>query len=308
MTRAKAKAVAQSLRSGAELDWEELKPALVKEPDQLAEYVEDLDPHGTHVAGILGGRRVEGAGDETSVGVCPQIKLVDLRVLDPRGATGRKGSSDREFEVIAAMQFITHRNAVGGGPKVHGVNISLQLPHNPKEFACGSTPVCVESNNLVANGVVVVAASGNKGIEADVANPTTFEGSFADISISDPGNASAVITVGSTHRKRPHEYGVSYFSGRGPTGDGRQKPDLVGPGEKILGPVKGGGYQTMSGTSQAAPHVSGSAALLLARHGELIGEAERVKQILCDTATDLRRHRDFQGAGLVDILRALQSI
>jgi hypothetical protein len=48
--------------------------------------------------------------------------------------------------------------------------------------------------------------------------------------------------------------------------------------------------------------------MLLARHSELIGEPDRIKQILCGTATDLGRERHFQGAGLVDILRALQSI
>jgi len=68
------------------------------------------------------------------------------------------------------------------------------------------------------------------------------------------------------------------------------------------------GYEDMQGTSQAAPYVSGAAAMLLARHSELIGDPARVKAILCRTATDLGRLRDFQGAGLVDILRALQSV
>ena len=64
----------------------------------------------------------------------------------------------------------------------------------------------------------------------------------------------------------------------------------------------------MDGTSMAAPHVSGAAALLMARHRELVGQPARVKQILCDTATDLGRERYFQGAGMLDVLRALQSV
>ena len=64
----------------------------------------------------------------------------------------------------------------------------------------------------------------------------------------------------------------------------------------------------MSGTSQAAAHVSGAAAMLLARFPELRGRPRKVKEILCETATDLGRERYFQGAGMLDALRALQSV
>jgi subtilisin family serine protease len=105
----------------------------------------------------------------------------------------------------------------------------------------------------------------------------------------------------------PHTYGVSYFSSRGPTGDGRAKPDLVAPGEKIKSVIPEGQVKSMDGTSMAAPHVSGAAALLMARHTELMGQPARIKHILCSTATDLGRTRQFQGGGMVDILRAIQS-
>jgi len=128
------------------------------------------------------------------------------------------------------------------------------------------------------------------------------------VSITDPGNAEKVITVGATHRFQPHTYGVSYFSSRGPTGDGRLQPDLVAPGEKIFAPVPDADFRHKDGTSMAAPHVSGAAAMLMARHSELIGQPERIKDALCHTATDLRRERYFQGAGMLDVLRALQSV
>ncbi|HYN21497.1 MAG TPA: S8 family serine peptidase, partial [Thermoanaerobaculia bacterium] len=131
---------------------------------------------------------------------------------------------------------------------------------------------------------------------------------YNSVSITDPGNAELVITVGATHRSRPHTYGVSFFSSRGPTGDGRIKPDLVAPGEKITAPLPGGTFGLKDGTSMAAPHVSGAAALLMARHNELVSRPARIKQILCSTATDLGRERYFQGAGMLDTLRALQSI
>jgi subtilisin family serine protease len=117
----------------------------------------------------------------------------------------------------------------------------------------------------------------------------------------------------------PHVYGVSYFSSKGPTGDGRIKPDLVAPGEKIIscatGNLKKEGakdqecdYVETSGTSMAAPHVSGVIAAFLSVRPEFIGKAERVKDIFVSTATDLRRDRYFQGSGLVDLMRAIQSI
>ena len=58
----------------------------------------------------------------------------------------------------------------------------------------------------------------------------------------------------------------------------------------------------------AAPQVAGAAALLMARYPELIGRPLQIKDILMKTATDLNREPSFQGAGLLDVLRALQSV
>jgi len=235
--------------------------------------------------------------------MCPQLRIYDLRVFDD------EGRSD-EFTILSALQFVRHLNTRGSKPVVHGLNLSFSLAHDVENFACGATPICEECDRLVAAGTVVVAAAGNAGFGKPQAE-------YRDLSITDPGNAESVITVGATHRTAPHRYGVSYFSSRGPTGDGRAKPDLVAPGEKIVSarpvshPGGGGGGSAVlvqDGTSMAAPHVSGAAALLMARNEELIGRPERVKDVLCRTATDLGRTRDFQGAGLLDVLRALQAV
>jgi subtilisin family serine protease len=189
------------------------------------------------------------------------------------------------------------------------VNLSLSIQHDVLNYACGRTPVCEECTRLTGAGVVVVAAAGNEGYQTlPGARDTLARNVYQSISITDPGNAEAVITVGATHRDSPHTFGVSYFSSRGPTGDGRSKPDLVAPGEKIESSVPGQALRRMDGTSMAAPHVSGAAALLLARHRELLGSPQRVKEILGRTATDLGRERYFQGSGMVDVLRALQSV
>jgi subtilisin family serine protease len=180
--------------------------------------------------------------------------------------------------------------------------------HSVASYACGATPVCESCERLVAEGTVVVAAAGNLGQAIFQNTDNSTAQGFRMVNITDPGNAESVITVGATHRDRPHSYGVSYFSSKGPTGDGRVKPDLVAPGEKIISSVLDDGTDRMDGTSMAAPHVSGAAALLMARHQELIGKPARIKNILCKTATDLGRERYFQGCGLVDVLRAIQSI
>ena len=296
----------RSLARGRAIDWALLEPFLRVPHSADGYHPPTHDSHGTHVAGILAANWPEAAKDtpfqEPMYGMCPDLELYDLRVLpdDPRDKAD-------EFTIIAALQFVRHLNAHKDLMMIHGVNLSLSLPHDVANYACGRTPVCEECERVVASGVVVVTAAGNRGFERREGEAASF-GDYRYISITDPGNADSVITVGSTHRMLPHNYGVSYFSSRGPTGDGRRKPDLVAPGERIDSCALNNYFGTMDGTSMAAPHVSGAAALLLARHRELIGRPRQVKEILCDTATDLKREPRFQGAGLVDVLRAIQSI
>jgi len=170
----------------------------------------------------------------------------------------------------------------------------------------------------VRSGVIVVVAAGNTGYGALAAQQRATNAGM-QVTINDPGNAELAITVGSTHREMPHVYGVSYFSSKGPTGDGRMKPDIVAPGEKILSAATGKllidraegkqcEYVEDSGTSMAAPHVSGVIAAFLSVRKEFIGEPERVKEIFLGAATDLKRERSFQGAGLIDLMRAIQSV
>ena len=300
-----AQRVTDRLQRGRALDWSELEPLLEIRHEGGA-YKPPTSEHGTHVAGILAGDwRTTDDGfpedqPEDVIGMCPTLSVYDFRVL------GNDGTGD-EFTVMAALQFIRHLNATRDPMTIHGANLSLSLRHDVANYACGRTPVCEECERVVASGVVVVAAAGNDGYMRFTTPRGDAEG-YRSISISDPGNADSVITVGSTHRHQPHTYGVSYFSSRGPTGDGRSKPDLVAPGEKITAPVSHDAVRTKDGTSMAAPHVSGAAAMLLSRNRELIGQPQRIKSILCASATDLGRERYFQGSGMVDILRALQSI
>jgi len=284
-----------------DLDWEIVRP-LIRIAHKKS-YLEPGSDHGTHVAGIL-------AADLPNpedlarplIGICRGLSLYDLRVFDAAG----RGD---EFSILCAIEFVGWLNRDRANPVVHGVNLSLALAHDVDSFACGQTPICEACNHLVGSGTVVVAAAGNTGFEGGgSAIKQSLGTGYRAISITDPGNADGVITVGSTHRRDPHAYGVSYFSARGPTGDGRRKPDILAPGEKITSTVRDGRSQRMDGTSMAAPHVSGATALLMARYPELIGHPLRIKEILMRSATDLNREPSFQGAGLLDVLRALQSV
>jgi serine protease AprX len=290
------------LRSGRLVDWDAISPRLEIRHD--AGYTPPRDEHGTHVAGVLAAdwqsQDQPTPGEHDIQGMCPDIRIYDLRAFNAQG------ESD-EFQVLSALQFVRHLNAHADIPAVHGANLSFSLRQEVDKYAAGATPVCVEATRLVGSGVVVVAAAGNDGRAGYVVNGQTVDG-YRTVSITDPGNCEAVITVGATHRDRPHEYGVSYFSSRGPTGDGRAKPDLVAPGEKIWSAVPEVGLKCKDGTSQAAPHVSGACALLMARHPELIGQPQRVKEVLVQTCTDLGRIPSFQGAGMVDVLRAIQAV
>jgi subtilisin family serine protease len=310
---------------------------------------EPTDPHGhgTHVAGIIAGESPiqqdppdsgrwepevwagtverDQQGDRAYArwqvkrpiaGVAPMTKLVSLRVLDKSG-TGKVSS------LLAAIGYVQDMNDHGRMLRIHGVNMSVGYGFDPEWFGCGQSPLCVEVDRLVHSGVSVVVAAGNTGYWKRGGTEAAIN-SGLDLTINDPGNAQEAITVGSTHRDKPHTYGISYFSSKGPTGDGRLKPDVVAPGEKILSCAAGTAqqeiedklddgdsgidYRQESGTSMAAPHVSGCIAAFLSARNEFIGHPLRVKEIITRSATDLGRDKYFQGHGLVDLMRAMQSV
>lgn len=319
--------------------------------DPAAALVDD-DGHGTHVAGIIAGslarwkpdrgkpraiaaekRRNNGAvagADpilsprpvdlELLKGVAPHAKLVSLKVLGGLGDL-----TARTTRVIRALAYVREMNGdTGKLSRIHGVNLSLGYDFLAEWFACGQSPLCLEVNRLVRTGVVVVVAAGNSGsVKLNVQKSDVSQFSAA-VTINDPGNADLAITVGSTHRDSPHTNGISYFSSRGPTGDGRRKPDLVAPGELITSAAAGTNlaniqrakfegldgaavYIQDSGTSMAAPHVSGAIAAFLSVQREFVGRPDEVKRIFTSSATSLNRDPNFQGAGLVDLMRALQT-
>jgi subtilisin family serine protease len=270
------------------------------DPQPLADD-EDRDGHGSHVAGIIAGTSEDGAYS----GVAPETELVIYKVLNDRG-------EGEDAWIIKALDHIASQNDNNAALAVHGINLSLGGPYDATVYGCGFTPICQELRRLWRSGVVVVVACGNEGqIEVQ-----TRDGDLeinAPMSIGDPANLEDCIAVGSVNADRPHLYGVSSFSSRGPTSDGRCKPDVVAPGERIMSVnarFRGTEnlYRVESGTSMAAPHVSGLLAAFLSVRREFIGRPDEVKKILLDTCTDIGRDRHHQGRGIPNLMKMLLSV
>jgi subtilisin family serine protease len=237
--------------------------------DFTGEGVVDLNGHGTHVAGIACG---DGQADNgTYRGVAPGADLYVAKVLDRSGAAYMS-------DVMAGIDWAVQQD-------VHVLNLSLSGP------APGDgTDALSEACDLVAErGFVVCVAAGNSGPEPS--------------SIGPPGCARQVITVGASTDADT----VMEASSRGPTSDGRTKPDVLFPGTGIvscraqdtaLGNPLNSAYTEMSGTSMATPHASGVAALLVeADPGLTPGE---IKELMMATAVDLGLEENTEGAGRGD--------
>jgi subtilisin family serine protease len=313
----------------------------------------DDDGHGTHVAGIIAGQLPDGhvariatlqaatTDDDVAVprwrprqledgrslaGMAPLARIVSLKVLDSSQGEPRTTSS----AIIKALEHVRRVNAFGRVLRIHGVNLSLGCPWFYRDYAAGQSPLCRELDLLVGTGVIAVVSAGNGGYAQGLGSADqTTDLHGVPSTITDPGNADRAITVGSTHRDQPHTFGVTYASSKGPTLDGRLKPDLLAPGEHITscasGALRAGirantsffadsqaektaYYAEDSGTSMAAAHVSGAIAAFLSARPEFMGQPDRIKQLFCDSAISLGRERFFEGHGLVDLMGALARV
>ncbi|WP_433414073.1 S8 family serine peptidase [Microtetraspora malaysiensis] len=254
------------LDSGYDPDHPDLKGVVAQERNFSDEPdIRDNVGHGTHVASIVAGN------GEKYRGVAPGTRLAIGKVGGSFGAS--------ESAIIAGMEWA----AVEVKAKV--VNFSMGSPDTPE-----IDPVEQAVNTLSERtGTLFVVASGN---------------TFRDPVMS-PGSADAALTVGAVDRKDR----VAPFSSTGPRlGDHAVKPDLTAPGVGIVAAAAAGTaddtHVAKSGTSMAAPHVAGAAAILAQRHPDWTGR--QLKAALAGSAAPSPGATPYQqGTGRVDLVRAL---
>jgi minor extracellular serine protease Vpr len=219
--------------------------------------------HGTHVAGIAAGdhgtRATGGRG--TVSGVAPQAYIGNYKVLTvPTAEYGLNGNSP---EIAAAIEA-----AVRDGMDV--INLSLGQP----EVEPSRDIVARALDGAADAGVVPVVAAGNDFYE------------YGRGSVSSPATSAKAITVGAVEVARSAPT-IADFSSSGPTPlSWRLKPDVTAPGVNILSSVPPTGFTPFSGTSMAAPHAAGAAALLRQRHPTWT--VAQVKSALVQTGTPVR--------------------
>jgi serine protease AprX len=244
--------------------------------------------HGTHVGAIAAGAGgAPGSDAERYQGVAPGASIYGVKALSSTG-TGN------ESDIIAGLQWCSDdiaRNATGPGVQIISMSLSSTEPSD------GFDAMSQAVNAAVAAGKVVVVGAGNFG-----AGETT---------VGSPGAAAQAVTVGAVAEwsadpaAANHSRGIylAPFSSRGPTLDGRLKPDILAPGVSVTAARANtsNGYITYSGTSMATPFVSGTVALAMDSPASAMTPLE-IKNLLMATARDVGpagMDNDW-GAGLID--------
>ncbi|MBI5066347.1 S8 family serine peptidase [Candidatus Woesearchaeota archaeon] len=230
---------------------------VVESQDFVGEGTQDLNGHGTHVAGIIA------SNNEKYRGVSPSANIYSVKVLDQYGF----GFAS---EVMAGIEWSMSKN-----PDIISMSLGAQISN-----CDGTDSLSLLIDEARARGIIPVIAAGNAGPGSNT--------------ITSPGCAKGALTVGAVDKSDI----IAEFSSRGPTGDGRTKPDIVAPGVSITSMWNDGNTRTLSGTSMATPHISGVLALLISA-GATRTEAENY---LLNAAFDLGQQGNYQGKGRVNAL------
>ncbi|MHA1270428.1 MAG: S8 family peptidase [Candidatus Helarchaeota archaeon] len=237
----------------------------------------DGNGHGTHVASTIAGTGAASKGKYK--GVAPKAKLIAAKVLASNGSGSFSG-------VIAGIDWAAKQD-------IQVMNLSLGA--NVAGSCDGTDAVCQAVDAAMDKGIVMCIAAGNSGPESKT--------------VGTPGCAKKVITVGATDKSDQ----IAWFSSRGPTADGRVKPDICLPGFNIvaarakntsMGHPIDNYYTSASGTSMATPHCAGVAALLKSYNKDL--SSQKIKEIIMKSGIDLKLDPNTQGSGRCDAYAAYE--
>jgi subtilisin family serine protease len=259
----------------------------------------DPHDHGTHTAGTAVGD--DGQGNQ--IGVAPGSQWIGCRNMDDRGY-GRPETYTECFEFLLAP-YPTGGDPLTDGQPELGAHIVSNSWGCPPVEGCDHFTLQQVVENVRAAGVFVVASAGNNGAACgSVIHPIgTYDASFS---------VGAVDSAGE----------LALFSSRGPVqvdGSNRPKPDIAAPGVSVRSALPGGDYGSMSGTSMAAPHVAGVAALLWSADPTLVGQIDDTEYILTRTARHISADtcgasdpqgwpNNSYGWGYVDALAAVAAV
>ncbi len=217
--------------------------------------------HGTHTMGTMVGD--DGKGNQ--IGVAPDARWIGCRNMDRGAGTPATYTDCFQF-------FLEPTDITGNNPDIN------KAPHIiNNSWGCTVSEGCIEPdalesvvNNVVDAGILVVTAAGNDGPGCNtVTTPTAIY--------------NKALTIGSTTSSDT----ISGFSSQGAVtvdGSNRIKPDLVAPGSGIRSANRNGGYFQNSGTSMAAPHVAGVAALMISANPAMAGRPKILKQVILETS------------------------
>jgi subtilisin family serine protease len=254
--------------------------------------------HGTHTMGTMVG---EDASLTYQIGMAPEADWIGCRNMD-RGV----GSPTTYAECYQWFLAPTDLNDLNPDP-AKAPDVINNSWSCPQDEGCVDPQVLQAVVDAVrAAGILTVHSAGNKGLAG--CSSVDTPGAIYDASFT-VGNTTSTDTIAAS-------------SSRGPVtidGSGRIKPDISAPGTSILSSVKDGGYVSLSGTSMAAPHVAGLAALLFSAQPDLIGQVYHVETLITRTAvpvqvgpTDINcggipgtvYPNNFSGWGRIDALNA----